>query len=141
MAPEELDAFLTEQRTCRVATVGGDGAPHVTPLWFAWDGAALWLTSVVRSQRWTDLQRDSRIAVVVDAGDDFTELHGVELRGTATPVGEIPRTGEPAPELDIPERLYADKYAGGQIFHDARHAWLQVTPDKIVSWDFQKMGS
>jgi nitroimidazol reductase NimA-like FMN-containing flavoprotein (pyridoxamine 5'-phosphate oxidase superfamily) len=105
MSPEEVDTFLAEQRTCRVATVGGDGAPHVTPLWFVWDGVALWLTSVVRSQRWTDLQRDGRIAVVVDAGDDFMELRGVELRGTAEQVGEVPRTGEPVAELDSAERL------------------------------------
>jgi PPOX class probable F420-dependent enzyme len=139
MSPEEVDSFLAAQRTCRVATVGGDGAPHVTPLWFVWDGSALWLTSVVRSQRWTDVQRDARIAVVVDTGDDFMELRGVELRGRAEPVGEVPRAGEPMAELDTPERLYADKYAGGQIVHDGRHAWLRVVPDKIVSWDFRKM--
>ena len=73
MAVEERDAFLASERTCRVATVGGDGAPHVTPLWFVWDGSALWLTSIVRSQRWTDLQREPRISVVVDAGH---RLHG-----------------------------------------------------------------
>lgn len=140
MAPEEVDAFLAEERTCRVASIGADGAPHVTPLWFVWDGAALWLTSIVRSQRWTDIVRDGRVAVAIDAGDDFMELRGVELRGRAEPVGEVPRTGEPAPELDQPERLYADKYAGGVVFHDGRHAWLRVVPDKVVSWDFRKMG-
>jgi nitroimidazol reductase NimA-like FMN-containing flavoprotein (pyridoxamine 5'-phosphate oxidase superfamily) len=31
MGEAELDAFLTAQRTCRVATVGQDG-PHLTPL-------------------------------------------------------------------------------------------------------------
>lgn len=139
MGPEERDEFLATARTCRVATVGGDGAPHVTPLWFVWDGAALWLTSIVRSQRWTDVQRDRRVSVVIDGGDDFMELHGVEISGTATAVGEVPRTGEPVSELDVPERLYADKYAGGRIFHDGRHAWLRVDPDKIVSWDFRKM--
>src|SRR4051812_42361843 len=87
MGEEELATFLAEQRTCRVATVGGDGAPHITPLWFVWDGSALWLTSVVRSQRWADVQRDDRISVVVDAGDDFMELRGVEIRGVATAVG------------------------------------------------------
>ena len=102
MDVEERDAFLAAERTCRVATVGGDGAPHVTPLWFVWDGSALWLTSVVRSQRWTDLQRDPRVSVVVDAGTEFTELRGVELCGVAEAVGEVPRTGEPAPGLDTP---------------------------------------
>jgi hypothetical protein len=141
MTDDERDAFLAEERTCRVATVGGDGAPHVTPLWFAWDGAALWLTSIVRSQRWTDLQNDRRISIVVDAGSDFMELRGVEIRGVAEPVGEVPRTGEPVPELEEPEQLFADKDAGGTVFHDGRHAWLRVVPDKLVSWDFRKIGA
>lgn len=140
MTDDERDAFLSTERTCRVASAGAGGAPHVTPLWFAWDGADLWLTSVVRSQRWTDLQRDNRVSVVVDAGHDFTELRGVEIRGIAEAVGEVPRTGEPVAALEMPERIYADKYAGGQIHHDGRHAWLRITPEKIVSWDFRKMG-
>ena len=140
MSDDERNAFLSTERTCRVASAGADGAPHVTPLWFAWDGTDLWLTSVVRSQRWTDLQRDNRVSVVVDAGDDFMELRGVEIRGTAEAVGEVPRTGEPVAALETPERIYADKYAGGLIHHDGRHAWLRVTPEKIVSWDFRKMG-
>jgi len=141
MTEEERDAFLSSARTCRVGTVGADGSPHVTPLWFVWDGSAIWLTSVVRSQRWIDLQRDPRVSLAVDAGSDFMELHGVEIRGVAEPVGEVPRTGEPVPELERPEQLYADKYAGGVVFHDGRHAWLRVLPNKIVSWDFRKMGS
>ena len=93
----------------------------------------------MQSQRWTDLQRDNRVSVIVDAGGTFTELRGVELRGAAEVVGEVPRTGEPVAELETPERLFADKYAGGQMHHDGRHAWLRVTPEKIVSWDFRKM--
>jgi PPOX class probable F420-dependent enzyme len=141
MTPEERDVFLGGERTCRVATIGGDGTPHVTPLWFAWDGTSLWLTSLVHSQRWTDLQRDPRVSVVVDAGDGFMELRGVELHGQAVPVGETPRTGEPVPELETPERIFADKYAGGHVHHDGRHAWLRITPNKIVSWDFRKIAS
>lgn len=141
MNAEERDAFLSIERTCRVATVGGDGAPHVTPLWFAWDGTALWLTSIVRSQRWTDIERDPRVSIVVDAGTDFMELRGVEIQGEARPVGEIPRTGEPVPELETPEQLFADKYSGGTVVHDGRHAWLRIVPAKMASWDFRKIGS
>jgi hypothetical protein len=138
MTPGEVDAFLAEQRTCRVATVGRNG-PHATPLWYAWHGGALWITSVVRSQRWADLQRDPRIAVVVDAGTSYDELRGVELRGRVEVVGEVPRTGEPVPELDGPERLMAERYLGGTMVHDGRHAWLRLLPDKITSWDFRKL--
>ncbi|HKY15806.1 MAG TPA: pyridoxamine 5'-phosphate oxidase family protein [Microthrixaceae bacterium] len=135
----ERDEFLASERTCRVATVGSDGAPHATPLWFVWDGSWLWLTSIVRSQRWTDVQRDGRVSVIIDSGDGYMDLRGVEIRGVAEQVGEAPRTGESVPELEAPEQLYADKYSGGQIFHDGRHAWLRVRPEKIVSWDFRKL--
>jgi hypothetical protein len=141
MTEAERDAFLAAERTCRVASVGRDGSPHVTPLWFAWDGSSVWLTSIVRSQRWADLQRDRRVSVIVDAGVGFGELRGVEIRGAVDVVGEVPRTGEDVPELEVPERLFADKYAGGRIHHDGRHAWLRVTPSKIVSWDFRKTGA
>lgn len=139
MTPAEIDAFLAEERTCRVAT-SSPGGPHLTPLWFVWDGAALWLNSTVKSQRWTDIARDGRVAVLVDTGHDFDELRGVELRGDLKSVGDAPLTNTPDPDLEIPERLFARKYAGRDEMHyDGRHAWLRLTPTKITSWDFRKM--
>jgi len=174
MSADELTSFLGEQRTCRFATTGPDG-PHVAPVWFVWDGQALWVYSLTRSQRWANLARDPRVAVVVDDGHHYHELRGVEVEGEAVMVGPVPRTGgedQPAPELAEPERLMAAKYfdpasqaagggpanlaadeatqAGGAsqaadtapgMVHDGRHAWLRITPDKIVSWDFRKLAT
>lgn len=140
MSPDELDAYLRTERTCRVATVSGDGAPHVSALWFVWDGTSLWLFSVTRSRRWADLRGDQRIAVVIDSGVEYGELRGVELSGTAAFVGESPRMGEPCPELDVPERLFAQKNFGMDTMpYDGKHAWIRLTPDAIASWDFRKL--
>ena len=152
MSADELTSFLSEQRTCRFATTGPDG-PHVAPVWFVWDGQALWVYSLTRSQRWANLARDPRVAVVVDDGHHYHELRGVEVEGEAVMVGPVPRTGgedQQAPELSEPERLMAAKYfdpasqaagtAPGMV-HDGRHAWLRITPDKIVSWDFRKLAT
>ncbi|WP_329179490.1 pyridoxamine 5'-phosphate oxidase family protein [Streptomyces decoyicus] len=140
MTQGELDAFLAEQRTCRVATVGGDGAPHVGALWFVWDGTTLWLYSITHSKRWAQLRKDPRIAVVVDDGHAYDELRGAELTGHADFVGEAPRTGEPCPALEAPERLFAEKYFGmSRMPHDGRHAWLRLTPESVASWDFRKI--
>jgi hypothetical protein len=141
MTGAELDAFLSKERSCRVASVGADGSPHATVLWFVWDGAALWLYSLVRSQRWRDIVRDPRVAVVVDAGHEFRELRGAELRGVLEPVGETPYTGRhPHPDLAEPERLFAAKYPTptGIVHHDGRHGWLRLVPSKVASWDFRK---
>jgi hypothetical protein len=146
MSPEELDAFLGEQRTCRLATLG-PGGPHVSPVWFVWTGGALWVYSLTRSQRWTDVQRDPRVAAVVDGGEHYHELHGVEIEGEAAVVGPVPRMADAdpetpeAPELADPERLMGAKYHGGGMLHDGRHAWLRITPMKITSWDFRKLAT
>jgi hypothetical protein len=138
MSPQEVDDFLGSAHTCRVATVGGDGQPHVAPLWFVWDGTFLWLNSIVRSQRWTDLARDPRIAVVVDAGTEFWELRGVEIAGRVEVVGDVPRGSGADPALVEPEQLFGRKYMGGEFVSDGRHAWLRIRPEKVTSWDFRK---
>jgi PPOX class probable F420-dependent enzyme len=141
MSAEERDRFLRQQRTCRVATVGADGAPHNSALWFVWDGDNLWLNTIVKSQRWANLQHDPRVSVVVDDGEGFLDLCGVELLGPVEQVGTVPRTSEPDRVLEAPERLFGEKYAGGQFVADGNHAWVRLTPDKIVSWDFRKLRS
>lgn len=138
MTKEELDKFLADERTCRIATTSPDG-PHNTPLWFVWDGEAMWLTSLVRSQRWADMERDPRVAVIVDTGHDYGELRGAELKGKVEKVGEAPRTGEPNAELEAIETQMGAKYFGGAYGHDGRHAWLKLVPEKITSWDFRKI--
>jgi hypothetical protein len=139
MTSEELDAFLGSERTCRVATAAPDG-PHLTALWFVWDGTSIWLYSIIRSKRWSDVGKDPRTAVLVDTGREYNELRGAELRGRVEMVGEVPRKARPDPELVVPEQLFARKYLGSEtMVHDERHAWLRLTPTRIVSWDFRKL--
>lgn len=141
MSNDELDSFLGEERTCRPGTVDATGRPHVSPLWYVGDGLALWLHSVVSSQRWANLMRDRRVSIVVDGGAAYFELRGAELIGSVEVVGPVPRV-DPDPAVAGAERLWADKNTGGGLFFaDGKHAWLRLVPEKIVSWDFRTIGA
>jgi hypothetical protein len=62
--------------------------------------------------------------------------------GRAEFVGEQPRTGLESPVLAAPERLFALRYAASETLgYDGRHAWIRVTPDREISWDFRKLTS
>lgn len=141
MSDSELDSFLSEERICRLANVSADGRVHNTPLWYVWHGGALWVSSIVRSRRWSDLRERPSVSVVVDAGTDYAELRGVELIGDIEIVGDVPRTGIDDPELRAVETAYADRFADGQLEHDGQHAWVRLRPTTIVSWDFRKFPS
>ena len=45
LTAEELDRFLEQQRTVRVATVDARGKPHVVPLWFVWIDGTLFVNT------------------------------------------------------------------------------------------------
>ena len=140
MSPDDVDAFLAEERTCRVSTVGPDGAPRSNPLWFVWHDSSLWLYSLVGTQRWANIERNPTVSALVDAGHDYGELRGVELLGTVTVIGEVPRRGQADPDLAGPERVFFRKYFDcDDPVHDGRHAWLRLVPDTVISWDFRKL--
>ena len=89
MSEAEVEAFLEEQRTMSIATIGRDGRPHVIAMWYAFlDGVPSFWT-FAKSQKVVNLRRDPRITCMVEAGDTYDQLRGVELvarrRSSRTP--------------------------------------------------------
>ena len=41
MRPEDVEKFLREPRIADLATVRPDGAPHVAPVWYHYDGESV----------------------------------------------------------------------------------------------------
>lgn len=133
MTDEELANFLRTERTARVATVSPSGEPHVAPLWFVWHEGALYITSLKRSRRTKDIERGSRVAACIDAGEGYADLCGVVLYGTFAPAGSEEDTA-------AVRKTFGEKYWNGIDIPERRsHVWLRMEPDKIVSWDFAKI--
>ncbi|MDJ0407160.1 PPOX class F420-dependent oxidoreductase [Rhodococcus erythropolis] len=68
-------------RTGKLATIRGDGSPHVAPLWFALDGDELVFQTEITSVKGRNLARDPRFALVVD--DERPPYSFVLFQGTA----------------------------------------------------------
>jgi PPOX class probable F420-dependent enzyme len=67
MTPDETRAFLLEgTRTAALATIRADGRPHVAPVWFTLDGDDLFFTTGENTVKGANLQRDGRVALMVD---------------------------------------------------------------------------
>ena len=130
MTDEELESFLNTERTARVGTVSPDGEPHVSPLWFVWNGGRIYFNSLKKSRRDADLRHGSRVSACVDAGYEYAELRGAVLYGVLEDAGDVP---------DI-RQAFGDKYWNGMEIPEVKsHRWIVMTPDKIVSWDFKKI--
>jgi len=103
----ELEYFHGERRLARVATVGEDGTPHVTPVGMWRHNAELDTIDVTgrdfaEKKKFRDVARSGRAAIVVDdmASTDPWRPRGVEVRGRAEAVEA------PEPLIRIhPERI------------------------------------
>lgn len=135
--PKEVDAFLSEQRTVRLATAG-PGGPHVVPLWFVWLDGSMHMNSTMGNVTIVNLADDPRAAAVVDDGSDYESLRGVVLHGPVTvDPGDVP----PARLGEVTSAWSAKYMGGGPLPYDRwrGRVWLRLDPIQVSSWDFRKI--
>ena len=83
MSRDEYREFLLRgTKTGKLATVRGDGRPHVVPIWYDLDGDVLVFTTGDRSVKYKNMKRDPRVSITVD---DQTPLYSyVMIEGTVS---------------------------------------------------------
>jgi len=97
LAPATRRFLEAPGRFAVIATLGADGTPHQTVVWYALDGDDVLINSRV-GRRWpSDLQRDPRISLTVDgsAGASRGEAY-VEAYVTIQARAEVVATGAAA---------------------------------------------
>src|SRR5690349_13541598 len=83
MSEAEVEAFLRANIKVQVATLDKDGAPHLTTLFYVVDDGCIAFWTYGTSQKVRNLERDPRISALVETGQEYSELAGVSIRGTA----------------------------------------------------------
>ena len=109
-------AYMASQRLGRLATLGTSGEPHVVPVAFRFNPELETIDiggqNMTASKKWRDVQRDGRVAFVIDDVLPPWQPRGIEVRGQAATVG-----------------------AGGTAMVASFDAEIiRITPARIVSW-------
>ncbi|MGI8791962.1 MAG: pyridoxamine 5'-phosphate oxidase family protein [Acidimicrobiales bacterium] len=141
MSEAEVEAFLAERHTLQVATIGSSGHPHLVAMWYGFlDGqVAFW--TYARSQKILNLQRDPKMTCLVEAGEDYAELRGVELVGLGRVVED--RDAVQAIGESVYERYTSPiDDAGREIVRamGAKRAAVVLDVERTVTWDHRKLG-
>ncbi|MFA9430394.1 TIGR03618 family F420-dependent PPOX class oxidoreductase [Egicoccus sp. AB-alg2] len=64
-----LEARLARERNVWFVSPRPDGSPHLTPIWFVWDGRAFWVCTSSDTAKARNLRRDPRVALALQDGD------------------------------------------------------------------------
>jgi len=133
-----IEAVLAEPVLARLATTNPKTLqPHVVPVWFAWDGESVWISSFVSTRKIRELKKNPRGAVLIESKQEGGKLQAVLLEGPVELVTEPRQLVS-----EVASRIYI-RYLGPEgIREDQPQSWLKdpenllikLTPEKIMSW-------
>ncbi len=141
MSEEEVAEFLGETRAMTMCTINHDGTIHAVAMWYGFLEGCIAIETKAKSQKAQNLGRNPNMTVLMEAGETYETLRGVELVGTAEIVEE-------------PERLLAlgvsvfERYYGGysedmeplvQAMLNKRIV-VKLHVNRTVTWDHRKLG-
>lgn len=140
MSEDEVEVFLRGSHSMSLATHGPNGWPHVVAMWYGFVGDELALWAYPRSQKVRNIQRDDRVTCLVEIGDTYDTLQGVEIQGHA---GILEDPEEVVAVGRSIEHRYtgANKPSGLQVEEQAaRRVAIRIKVERMASWDHRKLG-
>jgi PPOX class probable F420-dependent enzyme len=141
MSDAEITDFVTNSRTGTLATIGPDGQPHLTAMWYAVVDGEIWFETKAKSQKAVNLRRDPTITVMIEDGQSYDTLRGVSIDGRAEIIDDPETnlrvgisvweryTGPYTDEM----RPFVDQMMNNRIS-------VRVVPGRMRSWDHRKLG-
>jgi PPOX class probable F420-dependent enzyme len=140
MTGEDVAAFLAQARKLQLATINRDGTPHLVTMYYVLLDGRIAFWTYRASQKARNLARDPRVTCLVEAGEQYFDLRGVQVQGVVRTVGD------PAAVLEIGRRIAVvmtgvhDGLADDYVEHTARkRLGYVVEPARIISWDHAKL--
>ncbi|TDC75254.1 pyridoxamine 5'-phosphate oxidase family protein [Actinomadura sp. 7K507] len=113
---------LAAERDIWVSTAHPDHGPHQVPLWFSWDGRAVWMSTGTTSATVRNVRQEPRVRLALPDTFDVVLLQG---------------EAECFPEQDVPEDAadaFADKFAWDPRTEDAPFVYVRVEPRTVRAW-------
>lgn len=143
MTQPQIEEYLREQMTVILTTIGSDGLPLATPLWYVWLDGAIYIGTGADSHKVRNIRRDNRVCCLVESGVNYRDLKSVVMRGHCEVL-----EGQ-SDEVQRAQAALAAKYAaareGASQARPARpgrgsgRVMLKVVPEKVTSWDYAKL--
>jgi PPOX class probable F420-dependent enzyme len=141
MTDQEIQTFLTQQRSATVGTIGADGNMHLVGMWYAVLDGQVWFETKAKSQKVVNLRRNDRISFLVEAGHTYDKLRGVALEGRGVIVedpDDLWRVG-----VNVFERYNAPYTEELRPFVEAmvvKRVAIRVDVERARTWDHRKLG-
>lgn len=141
MSDDEIAAFLDQQRSSTLGTIGPDGQIHLVGMWYAVIDGAIWFETKKKAQKTVNLRRNPTCSFLVEAGHTYDQLRGVAIEGQGVVVEDEAVVWDVC--VNIFERYnapYSEEMKPFVEFMANNRAAVRLDPARVRSWDHRKLG-
>jgi PPOX class probable F420-dependent enzyme len=128
--------FLETEPVIWLSSIRADGAPHLVPTWFVWDGESIIIRSKPHARKVRNLAHDPRAMVALGDADDDFDVGLLEARAEVTGSGDGEAALTPLPNAFVAK--YGDRIAALGItpaeFAATYSATIRLTPARALGW-------
>mgnify|MGYP001596648743 FL=1 len=144
MSKEEMTSFLKNQISLQIGTINKDGSPHLTTMWYFYDGNSFIFHTYTKSQKIINLKRDSRITVLTETGSQYSDLQGIIAYGEVEIINGKDSPEEVIKYMDLVGNKYikgedSAQYLEGMKLQAPKRSVVIIKPSKFISWDHSKL--
>ncbi len=136
--------LLEAERVAVVTSNGPRGWPHSMPMWFTVREGELWVWTYAKSQKVRNLERDPRATVLVETGEEYVELRGVQIEAEAEIHRDLETVVDFGRELTVRYSEGIDSIEGDAAAalekQAAKRVAIRFEPVRTASWDHRKLG-
>jgi PPOX class probable F420-dependent enzyme len=140
MTAQQAAAMLAQSHKMQLATINRDGTPHLVTMFYVMTDGQIAFWTYRSAQKARNLARDPRVTCLVESGEEYFELRGVQVAGVARCIED------PAGVLDIGRRLAAvtaglsaDALAEYTEHTARKRVGFVVEPQRIITWDHSRL--
>jgi PPOX class probable F420-dependent enzyme len=140
MAADEAAAFLAGSRKLQLATINPDGTPHLVTMYYVMRSGQITFWTYRASQKARNLDRDPRVTCLVETGDQYFDLRGVQVQGTAWCIEDPAAVREIGRHIETGLGDATGDSLEEYVEHAARkRVGYAIEPRLIISWDHSKL--
>lgn len=125
---DEVRQFLDVPRVGTLATIGADGRPLLTPLWYARDGDALWMVMAPDSPKARNIRRDPRVTLVVldEQGYRYVTVEGTARLAVSPDVAKTQEMAARYLGVEAAERFVQRAYIAVEVVCRVTVEWARL---------------
>jgi nitroimidazol reductase NimA-like FMN-containing flavoprotein (pyridoxamine 5'-phosphate oxidase superfamily) len=131
-----VQELLAQPLLARLGTANlATAQPHVTPVWFAWDGEALYISAFISTRKAREASSNPNISVLIDTDNPTLAVLMEGKAEVLTDPGEVER---------LSMWIYARYVGESEVRKPPYTEWAQDTenriiklkPEKVFAWNW-----